>query len=114
MLAKTISGVMGTDKPSEEQVKKAQGYQVTQAEEQEEGDTRIELGDPKAYFEETNHDSIADPEIDAGQKNSEAKEETQAPEEKFEKVSISKKKFETKKLPKNKKLKEKRDKTEMK
>jgi len=111
LVTKTWQNFIAGEKPSEEETKRAQGYQITQAEEQEEGDTRIELGEQREYFEPTKQEEIVDHESELVQNDGKNVQES---DEKFEKVNIKKKKFETKKLPKNKKLKEKRDKTDLK
>ena len=82
----------------------AKGYQPTSGEE-EDTDTRIEVNQ-KEFFE------IPNEEKDNSEQPVALEESDGINEEKFEKVEIMKKN--DKKLAKSKKLKEKRDKTEMK
>lgn len=94
----------------------AKGYQMTHADDSEDGDTRIELGGQNDYFDTPKADDVFKDDTEArteGRSAPDTNDDVAVEEEKFEKVSIKKKKFETKKLPKNKKLKEKRDKTEV-
>ena len=108
LIQKIIQSALGDDAQSDSKAPK--GYQPTSADE-EDTDTRIEVNVNQKEFFETPKEE----EVTRASENGDMKTDKEDPdidkEDQFEKVAIKKKL--DKKITKTKKLKEKRDKTDM-